>query len=182
MPKVADTRMLEIDEPVTISEYQAAWPDAFAAEQRRLSKALRVPASVLEHIGSTAVPGLMAKPTIDLMLSVTDFPPHPGFLGAIERSGYESLGEAGVSGRLYFRLRGAMPSNLHVVLMNGVHWVNNLALREHLRGDPDARDRYARAKLAVQASGSGSLLAYSAAKAAVVSGLLAEALAARDAK
>ncbi len=73
-------------------------------------------------------PGLIAKPIIDLMLGVDRFPPSAELQTAIERLGYEPLGEAGVPGRLYFRRRGAQHDNLHVVLKGGAHWTNNLAL------------------------------------------------------
>jgi len=146
-----------------------------------MSEALRIAPVDLEHIGSTAVPGLAAKPIIDLMLGVNVYPPSPAFLQEIERLGYEPLGEAGVPGRLYFRRRSAAHANLHVVRKRGTHWLSNLALREYLRAHAGARERYARAKLAAIEAGATSLLSYSAAKATVVSSLLQEALAAQNA-
>jgi GrpB-like predicted nucleotidyltransferase (UPF0157 family) len=89
------------------------------------------------------------------------------------------LGEAGVPERQYFRTRGALQANLHLVPKGSHHWVNNLALRDYLRADPAARACYATAKRNVVASGACSLLAYSEAKAGTVRRLLIEALAAR---
>ncbi len=166
--------MCTVDEPVFVTEYRSAWPSLFASEQRRICVALGVSPSDLEHIGSTAVPGLVAKPTIDLMLGVHSMPP-PALMARITQLGYEALGEADVPGRLYFRLRGALEANLHVVLKGGSHWVNNLALREYLRSNAAARARYAQAKLAAISCGASTLLAYSAAKASAISGLLEEA-------
>ena len=170
-----------LDEPVRVSSYQPEWAIQFAAEQRRINEALRTAPADLEHIGSTAVPGLAAKPVIDLMLGVNGYPPSPGLLQEVERLGYESLGEAGVPGRLYFRLRNAAHANLHVVLKGGTHWLSNLALREYLRAHAGARERYAQAKLVAIEAGATSLLSYSAAKAEVLSSLLQEALAAQNA-
>jgi len=170
--------MPELDEPVHVSEYDASWPEMFAAERARLIEALGANSENLQHIGGTAVPGLVAKPIIDLMLGLTAYPPSQAMRHAIGGLGYEALGEAGVPGRLYFRLRALqLSANLHVVAQGGTHWVQNIALRDYLRANPAARERYARAKLAAVASGAQALLAYSSAKAAVVNALLQEACA-----
>lgn len=171
--------MPEIDEAIEISEYQAAWPQAFAEEQARICQALDIPGEDLEHAGSTAVPGLVAKPIVDLMLGVRHYPPGGECLKRIELLGWEALGEAGVPGRLYFRMRSARQANLHVVLKGGPHWINNLALRDYLRNNADARERYADAKRQAVARGARTLLRYSAEKADFVHSLLKEALAAR---
>jgi len=84
------------------------------------------------------VPNLIAKPIIDLMLGVNDYP--AAFLRpALLALGYESLGEAGIAGREYFRCRSGINCNLHVVLTDGSHWRNNLALRKYLRNNEGAR-------------------------------------------
>ena len=169
--------MAEIDEPIELCEYQATWPRVFAEEQRRICQALNIPSEDLEHIGSTAVPGLAAKSTVDLMLGIVQLPPDGEFLKRIELLGWEALGEAGVPGRFYFRMRSALHANLHVVLKSGAHWVNNLAIRDYLRKNEDARERYAKAKRRALARGARTLLPYSAEKADFVSALLKEALA-----
>ena len=165
--------MPSVDEPVTLCADQADWPARFAREQQRLTAALPITPAHLEHIGSTAVPGLLAKPTLDLMLGLPSYPPPTTLITALAALGYESLGEAGVPERHYLRLRTSLSANLHLVLYNGSHWRNNLALRDYLRANPAACERYAQAKQAALASG----LSYSAAKAAVVCDLLERALA-----
>jgi GrpB-like predicted nucleotidyltransferase (UPF0157 family) len=169
--------MQSIDEPVHVVEYNSIWPEFFAAEQARISSALAVPLQRLEHIGSTAVPELPAKPIVDVMLGSDKWPPAASIDEAITGLGYESLGEAGVPERLYFRLRGSNSINLHVVRFGGRHWTSNLALRAYLRNHESARIRYAQAKRAAISSGAATLLAYSAAKSATVASLLEEALA-----
>ena len=168
--------MAGIDEPIELSEYQAIWPRVFAEEQRRICQALNIPGDDLEHIGSTAVPGLAAKPIVDLMLGIGQLPPDRDLLKRLELLGWEALGEAGVSGRFYFRMRSTMQANLSVVLKNGAHWVNNLAIRDYLRRNGDARMRYANAKRRALAGGAQTLLPYSAEKAEFVKTLLKEAL------
>jgi len=97
--------MSQIDEPVELSIGRTDWAQLFTEECHKLHQVLPEEAAI-EHIGSTAVPGMVAKPVIDIMVGVpcpfpggTDFPPFSSL-------GYEPLGEAGVPGRLYFRKRG----------------------------------------------------------------------------
>ena len=170
----------DIDEPVSLSKWQDDWPLRFSAECRRLVGALDVEQEDLRHIGSTSVPGLLAKPVVDIMLGIAQWPPAERLTHGLESSGYASFGEGNVPGRYYFRLRSDHEFNVHVVQRGGAHWINNLALRDYLRRSPSACERYATAKLAAYESGARSLLAYSVAKADVVSQLLREALAKRD--
>ncbi len=159
------------DEEITLEPYDPAWPGEFATERSRVSPVLAD--YPLEHVGSTAVPGLLAKPVIDMMLGLPSYPPTDDLLSRLGILGYENIGEAGVPGRVYLRLHGARSFNLHLVQRGGEHWTNNLALRELLRRDPVARERYAAGKQAAVAGGANRLLGYSAAKNPVVSELLA---------
>ena len=173
--------MHTIDEPVHIVEYDRTWPAQFSTECARIATALNIDPQGIAHIGSTAVPNLAAKPTVDIMLGVSKWPPPNSLGGDIVRLGYESLGEAGVPERLYFRRRDSGNFNLHVVRLDGNHWRSNIALRDYLRDNPSARDRYAKAKRGAIASGAESLLKYSEAKSVVVSDLLQEAFAHQNA-
>jgi GrpB-like predicted nucleotidyltransferase (UPF0157 family) len=171
----------DLDEHVKIVDYDTAWPAAFDAERRRLADTLSIPADSIQHIGSTAVPGLAAKPVVDMMLGVDDLDRTREALSRLQILGYENMGEAGVPERLYLcarnlrdpRTSGERDFNLHIVLRGGEHWIRNLALRDLLRRDPDARQRYADAKIQAVNAGATKLLAYSAAKQAVLSDLLA---------
>jgi GrpB-like predicted nucleotidyltransferase (UPF0157 family) len=166
----------DIDEAVTLVGYDASWPDSFAAERQRLTQTLSLPETSIEHIGSTAVPGMTAKPVVDMMLGVDHYPPAHDLLSRLSILGYEHLGEAGVAGRRYLRLREAgRDFNLHVVARDGEHWKNNLAFRELLRTDSPARERYTEGKARALEAGGTRLNGYSAAKQAVVSELLAAA-------
>ena len=162
-----------IDEPICLSEPSPSWVEAFASERDRIRQLLSLPT---EHIGSTAVPDLPAKPIIDIQLGVPTYPVPPDTVHVLELLGYENLGEGGVPGRLYFRRRGPQPFNVHVVRFGGEHWANNIALREYLRQSASARNIYATAKQEAISQGANSLLSYSAAKADVVASLLSQAL------
>ena len=161
-----------LDEPVTLAPYDARWPETFEGERRRLCEALEIAPDSLEHIGSTAVPGMLAKPVVDLMLGVPTYPPLDALVSRLEILGYQDMGEAGVPERRYLRLRGQQAFNLHIMARDGGHWSRNLRLRDYLRRDEGARARYAAAKQSAVAAGRTRLLGYSDAKRAVLAELL----------
>lgn len=142
----------------------------------RITVALGNSDYMLEHIGSTSVPDLIAKPVVDILLGAPSYPPPSAVLDSLQALGYELLGEAGVPGRTYLRRRGEEDFNVHVVEASSVHWKRSIALRNWLRTSPSARQRYEEAKHRAIASGATSLLAYSEAKAPILEVLVAEAL------
>src|ERR671933_438013 len=71
-----------VNGPITLVEYDPAWPDHFACEERRIRDALGERALRIEHIGSTAVPRLIAKPIIDILLVVADSADEPAYVYA----------------------------------------------------------------------------------------------------
>lgn len=167
--------MAEVDEPVEVVEASPEWPQLFAAEADVICRALGTRA--VEHIGSTAVPGLAAKPVIDIQVGVAG-PPDAGVVsGPLAEFGYEGFGEAGVPGRLYFRRRGAVACNVHVVELGGGLWTANLAVRDYLREHPSEAAEYAARKRQAVAAGATTLLAYSDHKAGFVEQLVRRALA-----
>jgi GrpB-like predicted nucleotidyltransferase (UPF0157 family) len=165
-----------LDEPIHLEPYQHEWVEAFRLEQKRLATNLGVGIVAIEHIGSTGVPGLSGKPIIDIMIGAQRLPPPDDWSEALINLGYEALGEAGVPGRLYFRLRTRPVCNVHLVEQNGTHWVNNLAFRDYLRQSPGAARQYEMVKYAAVDGGATTLVAYSLAKSSVVEALLTRAL------
>ena len=165
-----------LDEPIHLEPYNPEWERAFQSERERLAHKLGVSADAIEHIGSTAVPGLLAKPIMDIMVGVSAFPLPSAWSKDLAFLGYEALGEAGVPGRLYFRQRGTRTCNVHVVQHGGTHWINNLALRDYLRGSPAVAREYESAKCAAITGGATTLLSYSEAKCRAVEKLLHRAI------
>ncbi len=156
-----------IDEPIAVVAPDPAWPQLAAEEIARLRGALGEIA--VEHIGSTAVGGIDGKPIIDLLAGMRELSP------AIRIPDYESCGAAGIPGRLYFRKRGPVAFNLHLVLRDGELWRDALAFRDYLRAHPDEAERYAARKRAAVAAGASTLLRYSSEKAPVVEEILERA-------
>jgi GrpB-like predicted nucleotidyltransferase (UPF0157 family) len=167
--------MTDLDESIHLSEYDPQWPVLFCAEKQRLS--LSLPAdTTIDHIGSTAIPGLLAKPIIDIMVGTEPHHRIEAIRAPLVNLGYEDMGEAGVPGRIYFRRRIGTAFNIALVLHGGPVWVANVAFRDHLRTSAEARREYSEIKRQAFGSGIRSLLAYSDYKSAAVSRLIHQAL------
>jgi GrpB-like predicted nucleotidyltransferase (UPF0157 family) len=162
----------DIDEPVELATYDPRWPDWFATDAAEIQRKLASNVLRLEHFGSTAVPGALAKPIIDILVALRDWPPAKRDLDALAELGYRSFGEAGVPGRWYLRRRTAHATNLSIAQPNGTLWANNLALRDYLRNHPHVTEEYGRTKQRALADGACTLIPYSAAKAADLHALL----------
>jgi GrpB-like predicted nucleotidyltransferase (UPF0157 family) len=163
----------EIDEPITLQEHDPIWEAWFAAERDRIRR-ITTPETLIEHFGSTAVPDLLAKPIVDILVGVPAGEPLDPVAARIVELGYEWLGEAGVPGRIHLRRRGVRSFNVSVVPRGSDLWGDNLRLRDHLRTNPEARLRYADAKRRALDAGHTTLLAYSSFKSATVQRLIAD--------
>ena len=165
-----------VDEPIHLTDYDKAWPVLFEVEAHRLRGALSQHPVQIEHIGSTAIPGIIAKPVIDIMIGLKDW----SFLGDVRQVlvayGYEDLGEAGISERFYFRRRSSQAFNVHVVSLVGAHWVTNLALRDFLRSHPLKAIGYGALKRTALQASTQMLLDYSERKSACIGDLIEQAL------
>jgi GrpB-like predicted nucleotidyltransferase (UPF0157 family) len=150
---------------VRLSSYRAAWPRLFAAEAERIRAALGPQVGAIEHIGSTAIPGLAAKPIIDLMAGLRNpadaeqcFPP-------LERLGYERV-PAGMPGRHFLRKRigGRVRYHLHLVPAEGLAERNELLLRDYLRAHHELAQEYGALKRQLAARFAAEPLAYTRTK------------------
>ncbi len=108
---------LSLDERLAIVAYDPAWPAQGKEDIAQLRATLGHRVPEIEHIGSAAVPGLAAKPVIDLQAGIVKPASVGGLTPILATAGYEALGEAGVPGRRYFRRRQSpFPPNVHVIL------------------------------------------------------------------
>jgi GrpB-like predicted nucleotidyltransferase (UPF0157 family) len=165
----------DLDEGVVVCPYDPLWPGKASELAGRIETHLRDLAARIEHVGSTAVAGLAAKPILDLLVGLPDQQDIDEAARRLSAIGWQDLGEAGVAGRRYMRNRGCLASNLHIVLVDREHWANGLALRDYLRDHPEDALEYAAAKHEALNAGHTRLLAYSAAKAGPVAELLSKA-------
>ena len=166
--------MAELDEPIEVVSYDPSWAEAFTQEAGQLRSALGPSALAIEHIGSTSVPGLAAKPVVDIVVAVRDLSLDSAEAAAVTSLGYESLGEGGVPGRLYFRKRGGRRFNVHLTLLRSSLWEENLLLRDFLRAHP-AEARAYEALKRTAAREAPFLLAYSDRKAPFITQLIERA-------
>jgi GrpB-like predicted nucleotidyltransferase (UPF0157 family) len=169
------------DESITIHDYDPSWAVLYQTEHDRIAAALRGIVVDIEHAGSTAVPGLDAKPIIDIMVCVGQLPIAAEHVAALNGLGYEYLGESGIPGRLCFRKRGASSFNLSIVQQDSSLWDDNLLFRDYLQAHPDEARRYGTLKRRLACEEGHSLLLYSDRKARFISQTLERAHASRRA-
>ena len=131
---------------VRLVEYDPRWPAIFEAEAARLDPVV-VPLSItLEHIGSTAIPGLCAKPVLDILAGYDDPAGLQDIIAAMTAAGYVHRGERGISGREFFRRGTPRAYHIHLTQRNSAFWRDHLRFRDALRADAALRDGYARVK------------------------------------
>ena len=131
---------------VRVAPYDASWPAMFADEARRIGDALGALPLALEHMGSTAVPGLDAKPVLDVLAGYPPGADVATYVAALGRAGYVHRGEQGIPGREFFRRGEPRAYHLHLAVRDGTFWHDHLAFRDALRADPALRDAYAALK------------------------------------
>lgn len=133
-----------------VVEYDPAWPELFAALARELRAALGGVALRIDHVGSTAVPGLAAKPIIDLQISVASFEPLSALREPIESCGFVWRANDDDLSRRYFRERpGRRRTHVHVRRAGSFSEQLNLLHRDYLRADPIRAAQYGALKHSV---------------------------------
>lgn len=150
-------------------DHQDTWPSQYLQVAAQLRHAL-VPKDVrLEHIGSTAVPGLCAKPVLDILLGVPSLAEAEAFIPALVAAGfvYRPEHESLIADRRYFvRPPGAsLRVHLHAVVLGGALWRQHLHFRDRLRGDAQLMQSYAALKRHLAVVHAHDKAAYTEAKA-----------------
>ncbi len=169
------------EEPISLVAYDPAWPDRFQGECAELARVLGPwLAGPIEHIGSTAIPGLLAKPVIDIMAGVADL-----------TSSLPARAAAATLGYVYFPYRPEVmhwfckPSSahrthhLHLVPVSSPLWADRIAFRDYLRSHPEAAAEYAALKRQLAAQYALDREAYTDGKSAFVAAILERARGAR---
>jgi GrpB-like predicted nucleotidyltransferase (UPF0157 family) len=132
--------------PILLVAYDPKWPDRFQQEAERIRRALGEQALRIEHVGSTSVPGLPAKPIIDILLVVADSAKETEYVAALEGAAYKlHVREPGWYEHRMFKVP-ENDVNLHVFSAGCPEIVRMLAFREWLRTNEADRELYARSK------------------------------------
>ncbi|HJN40020.1 MAG TPA: GrpB family protein [Chloroflexota bacterium] len=128
-----------------MSACDPAWPGRFQVERDRVVAALGELIAEVEHSGSTAVPDMVAKPIIDVLVGLADFSNTPQTVAPLEAIGYTS-GELR-PGWMFLRTNDPHDRHLHVVELGSDDWQSQLDFRDALRADPELVATYERVKI-----------------------------------
>lgn len=158
-----------------VCPYDPAWQQLYADEAARLTRVLVFVAPRIEHVGSTAVPGLRAKPVIDIMVGVRDCDRFDDLRRGLEKCGYvwDRGARRDDPGRHVFRkgpadVKQLRSHHLHLTVFDGDYWRRLLAFRDQLRGDDMAAAEYAAVKTRLITTCGGDSRAYTQGKRDIV--------------
>ncbi len=162
-------------DPIELVPYDEDWPRQFEEWEAKLLAALPRPPRRIDHIGSTAVPGLAAKPVVDIQVSVDDPEDEAAYVPAIESLGVQLRNRD--SEHRYFRPFSGLERGVHIhVCAAGSEWERrHVAFRDYLRRNPEARSAYLEAKQDAARRWRDDRIAYTEAKGAVIRQLTDEA-------
>lgn len=128
---------------IEVVEYDPSWPERFEEESNLLRETLGDIAVEVHHIGSTAVPGLAAKPIIDILIEIADLAALDARNRDMELIGYEPKGEFGIPGRRYFQKGGDNRTHqIHAFVAGDVNVSRHIAFRDYLRSNPGVAEEY----------------------------------------
>jgi GrpB-like predicted nucleotidyltransferase (UPF0157 family) len=155
--------------PIVIVNHDPRWPAVFAQLRDHIANALGPLATRIGHVGSTAVPGLAAKPIIDLDVVIATRDDLPAVIERLHPLGYRHEGDLGVPGREAFTTPpAAPPHHLYVCAADSTALAQHLALRDLLRAHPDTARAYGELKRSLARRFRNDQTAYTQAKTAFI--------------
>jgi len=160
-------------DPVAICDYNPAWANQFADLSARIVASLQSIVLRIEHVGSTAVPGLAAKPIVDMDVVLPSSVDLPRAIRLLADLGYVHEGDLGVSGREAFRCpSGEARHHLYVLIEGAAELRRHIAFRDALRADAVLRDEYAQLKRLLAAQYPGDREAYTQGKSTFIEAVI----------
>jgi GrpB-like predicted nucleotidyltransferase (UPF0157 family) len=158
---------------VRLSDYTKVWIELYQEEEKRIRAAVGHLIVDLQHIGSTAIPGIKAKPILDMLAGVEQLEKALGCKAPLEAIGYDYIAHAGIANDHVFGKGIARTHYLHVVEYGGAKWTNHLCFRDRLRKDPELAQAYERLKEELSQQFSDSRAKYHDEKSKFISEVLA---------
>lgn len=152
------------NDPIVIETHNPNWAVEFERERNALAAAAKGISSGIEHVGSTSVPGLAARPVVDIAVLIPAIAASQRLEKPLASLGYRPDARRSSSGRLFVRQGSGAAFRLHVLPSGSGHWQSMLAFREWLRGNPDGAAGYERLKRQLAAEFGNDLLGYAEAK------------------
>lgn len=183
-PAVVACLMVDVEHygggPIVLSDYDPAWPTRFEKERVRIGNLLGSMVVGIEHVGSTAVPGLAAKPIIDFLVTVHSLPlVKHDCTQALQALGYAYLpeSEAWLPDEMLFRKTAGQrwTHHLHVMEPTSPRWEEFVLIRDYLRAHPDIAGAYGQLKRAVALVFGEDIVGYRDAKRPFLQGVLTKA-------
>jgi GrpB-like predicted nucleotidyltransferase (UPF0157 family) len=165
--------------PIVLVPHDARWFSEFERESAAVATALGDTLVELHHIGSTAIPAIVAKPVIDMLAVVRDLGLVDVRAPALELLSYEAMGEFGIKGRRYFRKNdsdGVRTHQVHAFVVGSPDVHRHLAFRDYLRSHPAEAQRYSELKLALAQRNVANIDSYTDGKTTFVREIEARAL------
>ena len=161
---------------VRLEPHDPRWALRYHQERARLAAALGPNVLDLQHVGSTAIPGILAKPILDIAAAVASFEAATVCLAPLEALGYLYRGENGIPRRHYFVQRTPDGEttliNLHMLEIDSAEWENHLLFRDYLRAHSEEAQAYAALKRQLMEQFRHDRLAYTEGKAALIARIL----------
>lgn len=157
---------------VRLAPHEERWHELFAEEAGRLRAAAGEHVVAVEHVGSTAVCGLDAKPIIDIAVAVREIADAGRCVAPLRRIGYEYRGEQGIPGRHYFGKGEPRTHHLHLVELGSDFWLSHLLFRDYLLRHRGAAEEYGELKKGLAEKYRGNREAYTEGKGAFIEGVL----------
>lgn len=162
--------------PVYVMDYDVNWPEIFSSLKKEIAPVLGEVAIAIEHVGSTSVPGLAAKPVIDMNIVVRrdDVPQAIELLASL---GYVHVGNQGIVDREAFKFSSAKPAHhLYVCPEDSVELQRHIFFRDYLRANPDVAQEYGELKKKLAEQYRNDRVAYTDAKTEFIAGVMQKAM------
>jgi GrpB-like predicted nucleotidyltransferase (UPF0157 family) len=161
---------------VTLVPHSEEWHQLFKEEADRIVDAAGDRSLRVEHIGSTAICGISAKPILDILVGTTEFETELPFQKDLEAIGYEYKGENGIPERHFFGKGNPRTMHLNVVRFGGSFWLSHLAFRDFLLINQDAAFEYERLKVHLATQFPNDREAYTTGKETFIKKIIARAM------
>jgi GrpB-like predicted nucleotidyltransferase (UPF0157 family) len=161
-----------------ICDYDPQWPAMFEAERLKIQQKLSHLVRGIHHVGSTAVPGMKAKPEIDLLIVVNSIGEIEAINSGMAELGYDVRGECGIEGRYYYskNTQSVRTHKAHVCEISHSNVARQIAFRDYMREHPKDAQEYAELKLRLAKSNSRGMTEYLEGKRNYIEGIIQVAL------
>ncbi|MCT4475779.1 GrpB family protein [Peribacillus frigoritolerans] len=164
-----------MEKTVKIEDYNPDWVNEFQQEKARIMGVLKNSCLCVEHIGSTSVIGLGAKPILDIMVGVRHLDVADTFIEPLKSIGNEFVPHQEFPERRFFRKGQWRAGTHHIYRFGSEQWKNQLSFRDYLRNHPDVRKQYQELKLSLAQKHPGDIVAYTKAKAPFIQNVIESA-------